>query len=221
MKNFFEDALNFLFPKTCIICGKLEKNLICEKCSKKFKKYEIFNVIDVPENIKKNVYFDSLFSCYYYKGLFRKILLSYKFNGKSYLCNYFAKMLLNCKKTHDFFSIYDIIIPVPMYKEKKLERGYNQTELITDIIAENTGIFNGKALVNKIKKTKTQSLLNLEERKENVENAFSISNKELLKNKNIILFDDICTTGFTVNEISKILKENGAKKIIVLVLAKD
>ena len=59
------------------------------------------------------------------------------------------------------------------------------------------------------------------ERKQNVKNVYKIINKEKIKNKNIILFDDIYTTGNTVNEISKILKENEAKKILVLTLSKD
>ena len=72
----------------------------------------------------------------------------------------------------------------------------------------------------KVKQNKTQSTLNSKERFQNVKNVFKIKNIDL-KNKNIIIFDDICTTGATVNEISRILKLAGVNKILVLVIAKD
>ena len=113
-----------------------------------------------------------------------------------------------------------MIIPVPMDKMKKIKRGYNQTEIIVNILQKklnNILIYN-----NLIKKqTKTQSTLNIKERELNVKDAFEIKNLSILKDKKIILFDDICTTGATVNEISRILKLAGVNKISVLVIAKD
>ena len=147
-------------------------------------------------------------------------MLKYKFNDEAYLSNFFANQILNNKKTYEILKTYDIIIPVPMEKGKKLKRGYNQTELITKIIEKNVEITELK-VVEKIKKTNTQSLLSQEMRKLNVENAFCIKNENLVKNKNVIIFDDIYTTGATVNEISKLLKNAKVNKILVLVIAKD
>ena len=177
--NIFTELINILYPQTCIICGKININFLCEKCKKRIKKYEKYKLIQ-----SKSFYIDKLFYCYEYRGIIRKILLDYKFYNKSYICNCFAKMLLNCKKTYGFFSFYDIIIPVPIDKQKRINRGYNQTELITNIIVQKT-------------------------------------NKSVILNKRIIVFDDIYTTGATADEISRILKENGAKEILFLVLAKD
>ena len=222
--KFIENALNFLFPQSCIICGKISKNYIRINCQKRIKKFERFQIISKQELIryvKDEIYFDNLLYCYKYIGLIRNVLLKYKFEGKSYIRNFFAKMLLNCKKTHDIFLFYDIIISVPMDKQKKLERGYNQTELISDLITKNGIIVNGKDIIIKTRKTKTQSLLKYQERKENVKEAFCFNKTKCIKNKRIVLLDDIYTTGSTVNEISKILKENGAKEILVLVIAKD
>lgn len=75
--------------------------------------------------------------------------------------------------------------------------------------------------LRKIKNNKTQSKLNQNERKENVKNVFEIENIKFIRNKNIIILDDIYTTGATVNEISKVLKNAGAKDILVLIIAKD
>lgn len=213
----FKHILNYIFPSTCVLCGKLEKNYLCKKCEKRIEKYSKFSFIEKDSEM----IFDRLFYCYYYEKIIRNLLLDYKFRGKSYISNFFARMLLNCEKTYRFFSIYDIIIPVPMEKQKKLKRGYNQTELITDIISQNTNIYNGKDEIIKFRETKRQSSLSVKERKENIKDAFIIKNQNTIYNKRVILFDDIFTTGATVNEISKVLKEAGAKEVLVLVLAKD
>jgi ComF family protein len=236
MLNF---VLNFLFPPTCILCEKQAPNYICEKCNKRFEKYAEFNIIDNQKlimdklNIKnvnfrqkfylvdnQKIYWEKLLYCFDYKNLIRKYLLQFKFNNRPYLANFFTYQILKSKKVNEILKNYDIIIPVPMDKKKQSKRGYNQTELITKIISK-TGIIKEENILKKIKKTKTQSLLTPEERKQNIENAFCIKFKEKVKNKNIILFDDIYTTGATSNEISKILKEAGAKNILVLVIAKD
>lgn len=226
MQNFASYFLDIIFPQTCILCGKISENNICNICKKRLKKYEKQVLFSNSLKIEKflhcgKVYFEKFFYLYEYKGLIRKIILDYKFNSKSYFCNFFVKMLLNCKKTYRLFSFYDIIIPVPMEKKKELKRGYNQAKLITDFLCDNIVLINGNDAVIKIKNTKTQSTLNLIDRKENIKNAFIVNNIKKVKNKKIIIFDDICTTGSTANELSRVLKEAGAKEILVIVLAKD
>ena len=226
MQNFASYFLDIIFPQTCILCGKISENNICNICKKRLKKYEKQVLFSNSLKIEKflhcgKVYFEKFFYLYEYKGLIRKIILDYKFNSKSYFCNFFVKMLLNCKKTYRLFSFYDIIIPVPMEKKKEFKRGYNQAKLITDILCNNLSLISGNSVVLKIKNTKTQSTLNLIDRKENIKNAFLVKNTLQVKNKNIIIFDDICTTGSTANELARVLKEAGAKEILVLVIAKD
>ena len=114
---------------------------------------------------------------------------------------------------------YDIIIPVPMYKNKKSARGYNQAELLAQELQDITPY--KKGILLKIKDTKKQSTLNKQEREQNLIGAYKIQNGEIIQNKNIILLDDIYTTGSTANECSKILKQAGANKICVLTIAKD
>lgn len=231
-----ELVLNFLFPQVCIICGKLNKYYICENCERRFIQYRKYNLIDnqklIQNKLNKQIrvrcyeidnqilYWDKMMYIFDYKGIVRKTILEYKFGEKSYLSNFFVYEILKGKKVYEILNFCDIIIPVPMYKRKMQERGYNQTELITKILQEKSGIKEEKILF-KIKNTKTQSLLEINERKQNVEGSFCIKNPELVKNKRVIIFDDIFTTGATINEISKILKETGAKEIFVLVIAKD
>ena len=132
----------------------------------------------------------------------------------------FAGIILNNKKVETILKSYDIIVSVPMDSKKKNERGYNQTELITNIILKKGNILVENRVLYKNKYTKTQSTLSLDERYENIKNAFLVKNAEKIKNKKVIVFDDIYTTGATVNEISKLLKKAGAQKILVLVIAR-
>lgn len=211
----------------------LNKDLYEKVCLNNFEEY-------------KYIYFDEILYCFEYRKLVRNLILKYKFSDCGYLSNLFANIMLDNKKINGLFRKYDIIIPVPMDKRKKQMRGYNQTELITkcfdkyiknnekkclvkyinskDYNLKLTNYFkiqiNNRCLI-KIKNTKTQSTLSAEERNKNIKNAFLVKSKSDIKNKNVILFDDIATTGSTVNEIAKILKENGSKKILVLVIAKD
>ena len=107
-----------------------------------------------------------------------------------------------------------------MHKKKKDERGYNQSELIAKEIAKNIKEIRYSEILKKIKDNQRQSSLDKEKRLENVKNVYEIQSKEIIHNKKVILFDDIYTTGNTVNECSRILKQNGAKDILVLTLAK-
>ena len=208
-------VLNLFFPPVCGICGKYDDNWICTNCKNKMissKKTSIFKVYK-----KKYEEFGFIFL---YKNI-RDLILEYKFNNKAYLSNMFANLILDDENIVNELKKYDIIIPVPMNKKKKSKRGYNQTELIAKQISEKLNLeYNNISLV-KIKNNNTQSKLKGKERFENVKGIFNVKNSHLVKDKNIILFDDIFTTGATVNECSKMLKLNKVKKIFVLTIAKD
>ena len=118
-------------------------------------------------------------------------------------------------------KFYDIIIPVPMHKIKKLERGYNQTEILSEDLAKNLNVLYNKNILVKVVNNKRQSSLSEKERHKNIKNVFKIKNSDKIKNKKIILVDDICTTSATLEECSKVLKVAGAKEILALVIAKD
>lgn len=127
-------------------------------------------------------------------------------------------------KNEKFFKIlksYDTIVPVPISSKRRKERGYNQCELIAKEIAKEVCIeYNNKSLY-KIKNIKEQSKLNKEERGKNIEGVYEIRETNRLKNKKIILLDDIFTTGSTVNECCKMLKQAEVKLIDILTIAKD
>ena len=179
--------------------------------------------------------FEELMYIFKYEGQVRKLILDYKFNEKSYMYKTFVNFLLNDKKIFENIKKYDKIIPVPISKKRYKERGYNQSLLIAKEISKQTQY---KANIENKQKEKTnlelvnncliktkniieQSKLKKEERQNNIQGVYSLQNPQKITNQKILLVDDIYTTGSTVNECSKILKQANPKTIGVLVLAKD
>jgi len=114
-----------------------------------------------------------------------------------------------------------LIVPVPLHWRKEKQRGFNQTRLIADCLSKNTGLPVVKNALERIKNTASQVKLKDKEKREfNVQNCFVAEKSELLSGKNIVLLDDVFTTGATMKEAASVIKKSGAKKIIGLVAAK-
>lgn len=210
-----ELVLNFFFPPVCGICGKLNSNWLCDKCAEELYLKKNSKILKLELG-----YFDEFIYFFEYKDI-RNIILNYKFRNKPYLGRMFSSFILKDEKICCKMKLYDIIIPVPMSSIKKSKRGYNQTEIISKILSKFLEIDYKNNVLIKKQNNKTQSGLVEKERFENIKNIFKVKNAEYIKNKNVIIFDDILTTGATANECARILKENGAKKILVLTIAKD
>lgn len=129
--------------------------------------------------------------------------------------------MLKNEKIFQNLKCYDTIIPVPISKKRLNERGYNQSYLISNEIAKKVGLCLERNCLIKTKNIIEQSKLNKEQREQNIQGVYKLKNKKRLDNKKIILFDDIYTTGSTVNECCKILKQAKIKEIAVFTLAKD
>lgn len=216
-KELTKKLESIVFPPCCAICGKLNSKKCCKDCEKRINSQLNLNI----EN-KAGYYFEKHMYLFKYKNEIRNLILDYKFRDKSYLYELFAKIITKNEKICGILEKYDIIIPVPIHKKRKKQRGYNQSELVARQISKNIANLQleNKAFI-KIKNNKPQSTLNKKQRKQNVKNVYKLENKGKIENKNIVLFDDIYTTGNTANEIAKILKQNGANKILVLTIAKD
>lgn len=210
-----DEILNLIFPNVCGFCGKINKDFLCEDCEEK-----IDFMINQKIRFKLDKNFEKYLCIFPYEGEIREKILDYKFKDKSYIYKTFSKIILKSKKICFLLEKYDIITAVPIHKKRKAQRGYNQSELIAREIGKRINNLEYRKTLKKDKNNVRQSSLNHNERKENVKNAYQIINKEIISNKKIVLFDDIYTTGSTVNECSRVLKENGAKEILILTLAK-
>ena len=174
------------------------------------------------ENYERTTsYFDEHIYIFHYTGEIRDTILKFKFNEKSYIFRTFLECIKNNEKICAQIKKYDIIIPVPISKKRLNTRGYNQSALIAKNLAKMLGLEYKEKILVKIKDNKPQSELGQDSRNDNVKNVYEINNKEQLLQKKILLIDDIFTTGNTVNECARVLKENYAKKVDVFTLAKD
>ena len=211
--------LNLIYPPVCGVCGKIDKNTLCNKCKIELKKHAIYGVDDYSLNFEIN--FDEHLYIFMYSDIIRKILIDYKFNDRSYLYKTFIKFLLKNEKSVEFIKSYDIIVPVPLNKKRKKERGYNQSELIARELSNETNIQMVKDCIIKVKNVEAQSSLNKEERQKNIQGVYELINTKDLDGKKVLIIDDVYTTGSTINECSKVLSKAHTSKIGALTIAKD
>ena len=157
-----------------------------------------------------------------YEGVIRKAILNYKFSGQAYLYKSFVNFMIKNQKLMEFLESYDIIIPVPISRKRKMQRGYNQSLLIArELVKSYNRIQINTNCLYKIKNTIEQSKLNKKQRDVNVKNVYVLKNEKALTGKRILLVDDIYTTGNTVEECSQMIKKAKPAAIGVLTIAKD
>lgn len=222
--NWKEKILDFIFPRKCAFCNcRIKEDYTCKKCKKNLEYICIPETNLIEENKREKSkreknQFDSCFCSYFYEGIIREKILAFKFQNKKYLYLALSERLIallqNQKET------IDLVLSVPISWERYFERGYNQSALIAKQIALSLQKPYEKHILVKKKNNEKQSTLSLLKRKKNVQGVYDIWQKEKIKGKNILLIDDILTTGATLNECSRILKENGARQVLVGVIAR-
>lgn len=163
-------------------------------------------------------YYDTCMSVVYYKTSARDLLLNFKYGNNPNSAKLIASMIYD-KMIEEYDFVNPIIVSVPMHKFDKRKRGYNQSELIAKHLSKLSGYeYNGKSLI-KVKRTNSQKQLTEVQRRKNLIKAFEVKDKSLFSDKQIILVDDIITTGATLNECAKILKRAGASNVNCFVFA--
>lgn len=221
--------LDLIFPQTikCFVCKReLEKFGVCNECYPnlpwvKGKTCEVCGggilgdgiICDECKNGK--YYFKKNFSIFEYAGDIQKNILSFK-NGNKYLGDYFGEFIRDYIKKNNLN--FDIIIPIPIHTNRRKSRGFNQSEVLINSLKDEYTV-EDKCVV-RIKDTPHQTGLNKEHRQINLKNAFEVVEKDKIKDKVILLIDDIYTTGSTLNECARTLKKNGAKTVYGLCLAR-
>ena len=226
---FFQDIF---FPASCLICGKLGSFLClrCQKRLKTFKKYICFyckkpSLFGFTHPLcKRKTGVDGCVFIYHYNNELKKIIKKIKYR----LVREGLKELLQISSKQTFDKLNVIIklykgiflVPVPLYKKRFLKRGFNQAEEISFYLQKYFNIPVKHCLIRK-RNTKSQARIkSLKKRFLNLKGAFSIKRKLDVKNKTIILVDDIVTSGSTIREATGVLKRNGALKVFVFALAK-
>ena len=222
MKSFVTSILDFFLPRTCVSCdNKLthEENSVCETC---FAKIETADKTFLESEYKRKFEEDKIIKDFLSLYIFdenspiRDLLHGLKYDKKFKLGIFLGKILAaNFDERIKTWNA-NFIIPVPLHKLKKAERGFNQSYYVAKGLVKNIDAKVKTDIIKRKRFTATQTKLNAEERKENMKDAFVIKNKKIIEGKNIILLDDVITTGSTVSECARVLKQNGANNIFAI-----
>lgn len=150
----------------------------------------------------------------------RELVHALKYRRSREIAEIFADMIVAHLATMQVALPKDaLLVPVPLHKSRERERGFNQSFLITKILGEKLGIEVRRDVLKKIKKTVPQMELLREERLKNLADTFAFSNSALVQGKTVILVDDVKTSGATLEEAARLLKQSGAKQIWAITVA--
>lgn len=226
-KRSFKLLLNIVFPNHCAICGNIiddfSPNDICINCVQRNMPYihrDVYlrcekcgKVLDFDNRIcickNEKLYFDGVRSMLYYQSISVNLIHSMKFSHRYSLCEDFGFMMAHYYK--NYILCHDVIIAVPLGKKRMHERGYNQSEITAKTISKVTNIIIIKDLVYRKKETEPLSIVgDHSKRKSVVKDAFRVRNsfKYKVKDKRVLIIDDVFTTGATVNEMAKEIRDN-------------
>lgn len=240
MKAYVESFLELLYPEknTCFICDaydeKIKESYICSDCTKDFDHlipplcskcskpldYSSSTML-CPDCVMDEKCFEKNISLFSYDGLVKKSIYNYKYHNKPYLYKMFGNMLFEYMVKNNYLD-FDFITSVPLHASKMRDRGFNQSELLCVFLSKKLNI-PYIDMLKRVKKTSKQSEKSKEQRKISLNDAFTIKksrNINTIRSKNILLVDDVYTTGSTVNECSKILLKYGVNKVYSITIAR-
>lgn len=196
-----------MFDFGCPVCGSknIYKYNLCESCCDNL-------ILDVSWT-KELDYVDKVVVGGLYVGMLRKMILDYKFNDKVFYSKVFSQILVEKLFKEKLHMEYPYITYVPMNAQDFKQRGYNQSKILAENISEDSLLKLVEPIV-KIKSTKKQVEVENKDRYKNLKSAFESRG---VVPERVIVVDDVITTGSTLEEVAKTLKENGAKKVAAIV----
>ncbi|MCF7887538.1 MAG: ComF family protein [Candidatus Omnitrophica bacterium] len=217
LKRWAVATKNLFFPLTCLHCkAKIAVGYLCRNCQNQIKFLtppDCYSQLEINQNNLK------VASSYSYQNAIKTLIHLFKYSHYDYLAPALANLMIKQLDRIGFKPLnYDFITPVPIHPYKIKIRGYNQSKLLAKQLANyfqlplKDDIISSKYIKN------SQTKLSLEKRKENVYGKFTAKNSA--KNTNILLVDDVFTTGATISACGKALWEKGASKIDGITLAK-
>lgn len=229
--------LDTLFPVSCISCGK-DDEWICEKCLNKisFKNIQVCPYCEkriTPNGYtcfecKKKYSLDGLLVAASYKDKFvSQAIHLYKYRFAEKISEPLGKIILESLRQSEM-PLPDMIIPIPLHPRRLRWRGFNQSELLAEYLGQKITpgfpIEVSNNLIRRIRYTEPQmKIKNKLQREKNIRNAFEITqkNSDKIKNKRVLLVDDVITTGATIFECAKMLKKSGANEVFAIVIARQ
>ena len=228
--KWMEWILGCIYPRRCPVCDDvtaLTGSSVCDKCKEKLAVADGFHCMKcgkfIPqeddeycEDCRSRVHdFDEGFGVFPYHGWVQKSMVRFKFHGRQEYAAFFAEWM--CRGAADRIERWcpEVIVPVPMHRKKRRQRGYNQAELLAEKIGKYLEIPVRNDLVVRIENTVPQKELDPQRRRRNLQQAFA-GTAEAGRYQRVLLIDDIYTTGSTADAAARKMKECGVKKVYVL-----
>lgn len=220
------DLVGLFYPRICGGCNahlmKHEQNL-CLSCLHRLPKtyYWDYEVNPVEQLFFGRLQLSSACSFLHFEkgSVTQKLMHRFKYEGRSNVALELGKEFGNILKEKKWFSDADLIIPVPLHPAKEMRRGYNQSAYISDGLSESLDVPVRSKWMQRLKMTDTQTRKSRFERSENVDNVFSLTDPAKIIGKNVILVDDVVTTGATLEAAGMCLINAGASKLYIATLA--
>lgn len=239
-QKIFNSVLDTIFPKICLGCDEFtEKGDFDYACRKCFREITIKNTLECVGCKRQTKYGLTCVSCKkdnpigqlliaaeLMDPLVEKMLKAYKYK---FICDMAVPLSVIAKKCakkllSKGFSLFEdspLVIPVPLHNRRFNWRGFNQSELLAKNIADAYHVSYNAGVLARVAGSKHQvDIKSREERLSNIKNNFAVISAEAIRGRTVILIDDICTTGATLNECAGVLKDNGAKRVIGFVIAR-
>jgi len=228
LKQLQYEVTDFFFPRTCIGCGKVG-DFICTACSKKLSRIlpPLCRHCGRPESsgaycsecwgTKSSL--DEIRSVFIFDGIVRQAVHELKYRNVQAISGCLA----------GFMSVYfqeyglngDVLVPVPLHEKRLRERGYNQSRLLTEALSGLISKEVNPALLKRVRNTGPQALsASVHERMANMENTFACES-DGAAGRNIIVIDDVCTSGATLESCASALKSAGAGHVLGFTLARE
>jgi ComF family protein len=232
INKLVHNLADLFFPKFCLGCYE-EGSFICAKCLKKLKLQELccpvcdkVNFVGLPcLSHRRQSKLDGLLFAVRFQGLAKVVVHSFKYEGIKDLAEPISKLMAEILVELPLFKYKEklILVPAPLFFAKRWQRGFNQAEILAQKIGKSLNLPT-ENLVLRIRPTASQTKFEKQARQKNIQAAFALSQKGKitnLKDKIVVIVDDVYTTGSTINEIAKTLKPKKPKAIWGLVFAKD
>ncbi len=239
MRRFIKGLLDIVFPPVCLVCRRrlsanAVDNTVCSACWGAIRKnippfcHSCGRHLDVKRSaknicqscMKHALHFDRAVSPCRYDGTVKELIHAFKYGNKPHVGGTLSRLMIGFIEEYDIFiDIIDAVVPMPLHNARMREREFNQAAVLGGHIA---GRFNKplspEILIRK-RATGTQTGLETEQRFSNVRGCFQVREPEAIRGKNILLVDDVLTTGATASEAALALKENGARVVLVITAA--
>lgn len=213
--KFFDRVLDWFFPSKCVFCRRVLDNTdICGECAAKLPYTKGDAISQKLPHIKNCI------SPLYYDGVVREAILRYKFWGLQVYAHRFGLIMADCIENNLDCGDIDVISWVPLSRKRLRKRGYNQAQLLAEVISDKLNI-PCTATLKKIVDNPAQSgTKSSGERQKNVKGVYALGSNTDLTEKAVLLIDDVVTTGATLSECAKTLKDAGALYIYCATIAR-